>query len=151
MNSFMYCGFQITITETEENGFEIEYSQPDKIPYIPEIKLERAGSDQSASSSKHEVRQYRSLLGALQWHANSTRPDLSFGVSRLLGETKSLMNKHCVMANKLLRKAKSCDPNKILCKRYEISVSPSHIDLYRKFTFTILILLINLCDLSFGM
>ena len=117
MNSFMYCGFQITITETEENGFEIEYSQPDKIPYIPEIKLERAGSDQSASSSKHEVRQYRSLLGALQWHANSTRPDLSFGVSRLLGETKSLMNKHCVMANKLLRKAKSCDPNKILCKK----------------------------------
>ena len=42
-------------------------------------------------------------------------------------------------------------PNTILCKRYEISVPPSHIDLYIKFTFTILILLINLCNLSFGM
>ena len=42
-------------------------------------------------------------------------------------------------------------PNTVLCKRYEISVPPSHMDLYRKFMFTILILLINLCNLSFGM
>ena len=57
------------------------------------------------------------MLGALQWHANSTRPDLSFGVSKLLGETNSLMVKHCVLANKLLRKAKSFDPGIIRCKK----------------------------------
>ena len=96
----MYYGFFITITDVED-GFEISYSQPGKIPFIEEIKIER--SNQSSACSKHEEKQFRGVLGALQWHANSTRPDLSFGVSKLLGETNSLMVKHCVLANKLLR------------------------------------------------
>ena len=113
-NSFMYCGFYINITDVD-NGFEITYSQPGKIPNIKEIKIEQSG--QLSPCSKNEERQYRSLLGALQWHANSTRPDLSFGVSKLLGETNSLTVKHCTLANKLLRKAKASDPAVIRCKR----------------------------------
>lgn len=70
---------------------------PNKIPLIKEVKLEQ--SDQSAPATRNEERQFRGVLGALQWHANSTRPDLSFGVSKLLGETKSLKVKHCVLAN----------------------------------------------------
>lgn len=88
--------------------------------------------DQSAAGSKHEERQFRSLLGALQWHANSTRSDLSFGVFKLLGETKSLIVKHCVMANKLLRKAMSCDPNRILCKKL---VGPLTLNVYMDASF----------------
>ena len=38
-------------------------------------------------------------------------------MSKLLGETKSLEVKHCTLANKLLRKAKTGDPNQILCKK----------------------------------
>ena len=112
--SFMYCGFQVKIMDTED-GFEISYSQPEKIPFIKEVKLEQ--SDQLAPATRKEERQFRGVLGALQWHANSTRPDLSFGVSKLLGETKSLEVKHCILANKLLRKAKGGDPNQILCKK----------------------------------
>ena len=111
----MYCGFQVKVMNTEDNGFEISYSQPNKIPLIKEVKLEQ--SDQSAPATRNEERQFRGVLGALQWHANSTRPDLSFGVSKLLGETKSLEVKHCVLANKLLRKAKGGDPNEIRCKK----------------------------------
>ena len=112
--SFMYCGFRVII-EDSDDGFEITYSQPGKIPAIKEIKLEKG--DQSAPATRQEERQFRGVLGALQWHANSTRPDLSFGVSKLLGETKSLEVKQCVLANKLLRKAKSADPGLIRCKR----------------------------------
>ena len=114
VNSFMYCGFLIIISDTPE-GFEISYSQPGKISTIKEIKVEQ--SNQSAPATRRDERQFRSVLGALQWHANSTRPDLSFGVSKLLGETKSLEVKHCILANKLLRKAKSGDPNQIVCKK----------------------------------
>ena len=114
VGSFIYCGFLVKISDTAD-GFQISYSQPGKIPTIKDIKIEQ--SDQSAPATRKEERQFRSVLGALQWHANSTRPDLSFGVSKLLGETKALEVRHCVLANKLLRKAKSGDPNEIVCKK----------------------------------
>ena len=79
----------------EADGFVISYSQPGKISAISEIKIEQ--KDHSAPATKREERQFRSLLGALQWHANSTRPDISFGVSKLLGEAKALEVKHCVL------------------------------------------------------
>ena len=41
VHTYKYCGFLIKITDTED-GFEISYSQPDKIPYIKEIKIERS-------------------------------------------------------------------------------------------------------------
>ena len=116
---FMFCGFQIEIIECEADGeFQIQYCQPDKIVNIQPIILIQP-TDPSAYASPAEESGFRSVLGALQWHGNSTRPDLTFGVSKLLGETKSLQVKHCILANKLLRKAKANDPVKIASKKLE--------------------------------
>ena len=115
---FMFCGFEVEVIECGSDEFQIKYSQPEKIVNIKPITLIQP-TDPSAYASPSELTEFRSVLGALQWHGNSTRPDLTFGVSKLLGETKSLQVKHCIMANKLLRKAKANDPVKIVCKKLE--------------------------------
>ena len=115
--SFMFCGFQIDVVEND-GEFQITYSQPEKIALIKPINITDRG-DPTAFASAREESEYRSVLGALQWHSNNTRPDLSFLVSKLLGETKSLQIRHCIMANKLLRKAKANDPVRITCKKLE--------------------------------
>ena len=60
-------------------------------------------------------------MGSLQWYASITRPDLAFGTSNLMGNTSDLRIKHCTMANKLLRKAKGCEPSKIVCVPLDIN------------------------------
>ena len=111
---FVFCGFQIEVIDVGKDGeFKISFSQPGKISNINPVKIEQ--KDPYFYANEHEEKGFRSVLGALQWHSNSTRPDLAFSVSKLLGETKSLQLKHCTLANKLLRKAKANDPTKITC------------------------------------
>ena len=111
---FVFCGFEIEVIDVGNDGeFKISFSQPGKISNITAVKIEQKNPPSYAN--EREEKGFRSVLGALQWHSNSTRPDLAFSISKLLGETKSLQIKHCLLANKLLRKAKANDPNKITC------------------------------------
>ena len=111
---FVFCGFEIEVIDVGNDGeFKISFSQPGKISNITPVKIEQKNPPSYAN--EREEKCFRSVLGALQWHSNSTRPDLAFSISKLLGETKSLQIKHCLLANKLLRKAKANDPNKITC------------------------------------
>ena len=110
---FVFCGFEIEVIDVGNDGeFKISFSQPGKISNIIPVKVEQKHPPSYAN--EHEEKGFRSVL-ALQWHSNSTQPDLAFSISKLLGETKSLQIKHCLLANKLLRKAKANDPNKISC------------------------------------
>jgi hypothetical protein len=128
----MFCGFLVEVIECGSEGeFQIQFSQPEKITSIKSINIIFPGDPEAFANSK-ELSEFRSVLGALQWHSNSTRPDLSFSVSKLLGETKSLQVKHCIQANKLLRKAKANDPTKILCKKLE---GPLMMDVYSDASF----------------
>ena len=76
---YIFCGFWIELIE-KENHFEIAFSQPNKISLIEEIKIR--SRNQNEGVTRCEEKSFRSLLGALQWHANSTRPDLSFEVAQ---------------------------------------------------------------------
>lgn len=110
---FMFCVFFVEIIEKENGTFQITYSQPNKIgDILPiEVKLQ----DPSLHATPRQQTQFRSVLGALQWHSSNTRPDLAFSISSLLGNSKHLLVKHCILANKILRKAKANDPFKINC------------------------------------
>ena len=131
-DAFMFCGFQVEVIENGPDGeFYIQFSQPEKISSIKTIKIMYPG-DPEAFANAQELSDFRSVLGALQWHSSSTRPDITFSVSKLLGETKSLQVKHCIQANKLLRKAKANDPIKIVCKKLE---GPLMMDVYSDASF----------------
>ena len=110
---FMFCGFYIQVMETGKGRFSITYSQPDKISEIYPIETDM--KDPSAIATEKQVTQFRSVLGALQWHSCNTRPDIAFSISSLLANSKNLLVKHCILANKTLRKAKASDPVKIQC------------------------------------
>ena len=85
---FVFCGFGIEVIYVGNDGeFKISFSQPGKISNITPVKIEQKNPPPYAN--EREEKGFRSVLGALQWHSNSTRPDLAFSISKLLGETKS--------------------------------------------------------------
>ena len=85
----------------------IEY---DPIPYIEKIAPIVLGrgrrEDPEANMTESERTSYRSLIGALQYSAVHSRPDLSAKIGELQSEVTRGKVKHLLQANKVLAEAK---------------------------------------------
>jgi hypothetical protein len=76
---------------------------------LEEVKLE--GKDKRSRSdvlSEMEERDYRALVGQLNWIATQTRPDISFDVCELSSVFDKALVDNFVHANKAVKKAQSC-------------------------------------------
>lgn len=132
MNNFKFCGINIKTINCDDGTFKIIYSCTDKIQFLNKIQLEK--DDDTTYATVKQESEFRSLLGSLQWMSDIARPDISFGISSLLGHVKDLTLKDCVMANKLLRKAKGCEPFHV--SNLSLNMDDLHLVVY--------------CDASFG-
>ena len=125
-NEYVFCGLKIEIVDNPDGTFYICYSQPDFIPKIKFIDV-NPDLDGKLRASDKLISEFRSLIGSLQWSANMTRPDLSYGVTSLMGKIGDLRIDDCRKANKLLRKAKGCHPSLVTCKPLDMSCLRLHI------------------------
>ena len=99
---FLQCGVLI---EQQESSFLL--SQPEYLDSVSEIHINRARwNEPAAPVTPHELYQLRSVLGALSWHANQVAPQWSAAVGMLLSKTCKGSVQEIIDANKLLRKAK---------------------------------------------
>ena len=99
---FIQCG--VLIEQTPE-GFLL--SQPEYLNSVSEIHVSRARSQElTAGVANHEQMQLRSVLGALSWHATQVAPQWSAPVGALLSKTSKGTVQDIVDTNKLLRRAK---------------------------------------------
>ena len=85
----------------------IEY---DQIPYIEKISPIALGKgrrdDPESLITEGERTSFRSLIGALQYAAVHSRPDLAAKVGELQSEVTRARVKHLILGNKVLAKAK---------------------------------------------
>ena len=99
---FLQCGVLI---EQVEGGFEL--SQPEYLDAVSEIHIGKSRwNEPSAPVLPHELYQLRSVLGALSWHANQVAPQWSAAVGMLLSKSNHGTVQEIIDTNKLLRKAK---------------------------------------------
>ena len=85
----------------------IEYDQVPYIEKISPIVLGRGRKDDpEALISESERTAFRSLIGALQYAAVHSRPDLAAKIGELQGEVTRAQVKHLSLANKVLAEAK---------------------------------------------
>ena len=106
---FVQCG---TLIEQHEEGFLL--SQPDYLEAISEVHVSKARwQTPNAPISPQELHQLRSVLGALSWHANQVAPQWCAPVSCLLSRIHKGTLQEVVETNKLLRKAKLSQHQKL--------------------------------------
>ena len=106
---FVQCG---TLIEQHEEGFLL--SQPDYLEFISEVHVSKARwQTPHVSISPQELHQLRSVLGALSWHANQVAPQWCAPVSCLLSRIHKGTLQEVVETNKLLRKAKLSQHQKL--------------------------------------
>ena len=99
---FLQCGVLI---EQHDHGFLL--SQPEYLEAVSEIYIGKTRwQDPNAPITPHELHQLRSVLGALSWHASQVAPQWSAPVSLLLSKIHKGTVNEIVETNKLLRKAK---------------------------------------------
>ena len=106
IDNFTYLGVNIT---RGEDGSIVE-SQADYVHRLRPVMLgDSRASDKSAPLTSLETRELRGLLGALQWLASVTRPDISVDVSLLQRAFHGPVVADVLRANKLLRRVKATD------------------------------------------
>ena len=96
--SYNHCGVMI-----KEGHREIIMDQSKYCAQIDEIKFENRGDEEPAT--KDEVAQLRAALGALQWRAYSTAPQLMVQLSMLQSSVNNATVRVLKQANKLVREA----------------------------------------------
>ena len=85
----------------------IEYDQIDYIEKIPPISLGKGRRDDpEALVSEEERTSFRSLIGALQYSAVHSRPDLAAKIGELQSEVTRARVKHLLLGNRVLAEAK---------------------------------------------
>ncbi|CAE7457458.1 unnamed protein product, partial [Symbiodinium sp. CCMP2456] len=95
--------------------FKAEKDSQDYLDAVNEIHLSRARwNEMEAPINAAELHQLRSVLGALSWHATQVAPQWSAPVSLLLTKIHQGTVSDIVEANKLLRKAKLSQHQKLL-------------------------------------
>ena len=99
---FTQCGVLI---EQDALGFSL--SQPEYLSSINEIHVSRSRwQEVNAPINEQELQQLRSVLGALSWHASQVAPQWCAPVSLLLSKIHTGVVNDILETNKLLRKAK---------------------------------------------
>ena len=99
---FTQCG---VVIEQDSEGFSL--SQPDYLEAVSEIHVSKARWQQPESPINGlELQQLRSVLGALSWHASQVAPQWCAPVSLLLSKIHTGVVNDILETNKLLRKAK---------------------------------------------
>ena len=96
--SYNHCGVMI-----KEGHREIIMDQSKYCAQIDEIKFENRSDE--APATKDEVAQLRAALGALQWRAYSTAPQLMVQLSMLQSSVNNATVRVLKQANKLVREA----------------------------------------------
>ncbi|CAE7256731.1 unnamed protein product, partial [Symbiodinium sp. KB8] len=112
---FTQCG--VLIEETDK-GFTL--SQPEYLENVDEIHVSRSRwNSPGAPVTPHELHQLRSVLGALSWVSTQVAPQLSAPTGLLLSRIHSGTVTEIIETNKLLRKAKLNQHQKLLIHRQE--------------------------------
>ena len=103
LNKFTYTGIHFR----QWDDGSIEYDQGSYIEKIGPIVLGKGRQDDpEALISESERTASRSLIGALQYAAVHSRPDLAAKIGELQGEVTRARVKHLCLANKVLAEAK---------------------------------------------
>ena len=106
---FLQCGVLI---EQDEKGFLL--SQPEYLDSVGEIHVGRQRAlELDSPINQQELMQLRSVLGALSWHATQVAPQWSSSVSLLLSKIHKGSVSDIIETNKLLRKAKLSQHQKL--------------------------------------
>ncbi|XP_018008572.1 uncharacterized protein LOC108666247 [Hyalella azteca] len=102
--SFKYIGVHL---ERDSAG-GIGLSQDDYVRSLEEVKLEEKHKrSRSDVLSEMEKRDYRALVGQLNWIATQTRPDISFDVCELSSVFDKARVDDLIRANKVVKKVQS--------------------------------------------
>ena len=101
---FRICGLNLK----QDSDFTIRLDQSHYADMLDEIPASRERVRAGGTLTPTEVTEVQRAVGAVNWLATQTRPDLSFGVSELasLGNVDSDMATAFKKANKLVRRAK---------------------------------------------
>ena len=100
---FVYTGIRFR----QWDDFSIEYDQIEYVKGIRPIEVSKQRrADGSAAVTEQERTAYRSLLGALQYAAVHSRPDLSAKVGAMQARVKSAVVEDLLVANRVLLEAK---------------------------------------------
>ena len=106
---FLQCG---VLVEQGEKGFLL--SQPEYLDSVGEIHVGRQRAlEMESPINQQELMQLRSVLGALSWHATQVAPQWSSSVSLLLSKIHKGSVSDIMETNKLLRKAKLSQHQKL--------------------------------------
>ena len=112
---FTQCGVLI---EQHSEGFFL--SQPDYLDSVTEIHVARERWNAlEAPVTEQELLQLRSVLGALSWHATQVAPQWCAPVSMLLSKIHKGTVQDICETNKLLRKAKLGQHQKMRIQRHQ--------------------------------
>ena len=116
---FTYTGIRFR----QWDDFSIEYDQIEYIEKIKPIVLGRGRKDDpEALVTEDERTSYRSLIGALQYAAVHSRPDLAAKIGELQSEVTRAKVKHLVLGNKVLAEAKQ---NRV--SLMVLPIAPTHV------------------------
>ena len=106
----VYCGKEILV-ENEGGKRVIKMRQKGftdgRLELIPLTKEQKIDGERKASPE--EVSDFRSVLGALQWLATQSRPDIAFMVNQLQKRVNVLQVKDLEVANQVVRNVKKYD------------------------------------------
>lgn len=83
--------------------FNMQDAKPVVTPMEPGIKLVKCVKPDSANSKEVFVAPYRELIGALTYLAITTRPDISYAVSKLAQYNNAYDKSHWIAAKRVLR------------------------------------------------
>ena len=120
-DKFVQCG--VLIESLPNHGFHL--SQPDYLDSLQEIQINRSRwKDLEAQITSHELQQLRSILGGLSWHASQVAPQLSAAVSLLLSKLHQGTVQTMVETNRLLRKGRALNHQKMVIHAFEPHEKP---------------------------
>ena len=113
-SNFKYVGLQVTQSDKSIKVDQVKYvSSIEKVKIKDEKEKERILTDD-------EKRNFRVLVGQLNWVATQTRPDILFDVSVLSSKCNNARVADCVSINKVLKNVSSTDVEVIFRKNLNI-------------------------------
>lgn len=113
---FIQCG--VTIEQREDFSFSL--SQPEFLDQVSEIFIAKQRlRDPEQLATEEEKKQLRSVLGCLAWHAGQLAMELSAPTGLLLSRVPQAKITDLLEANKLLRKAKQRQGQKMIIHTLE--------------------------------
>ena len=103
MQDFLYCGRRVRqLSDCSITVDMLAYVQTLKL--IPVEGSRKSLPDLDCTVNEHK--NFRTCMGTLGWLATMSRPDLSYGVSRLQGHLNGPKVAHLLEANQLIREAR---------------------------------------------